>query len=1078
MFFSDVVVRGRMKHILAGVTFAVVASHTHALSALRSLQAPASTYNYMPMWNASATSSSVLAGYEYGTYGTPIYVCRGTLPNGDVISGKRSSYFAATTCNVPVNGTEYTATTSGALVKDPALWWGRMVPANATRVAAGTYQGQPSYVCRAAYPYLSNGPHAGHTTGMPTSINGTVTAPTCTIAYGGKAVLITSGSFDYLYAVPIDSASGLPSVNTTGGVPVVPSSSPTPTPSRTPSPSPTPAQPGVIRWVNATGMTTAGVLAAAVPLAAGKEEDGFSNIYVCAGYLSNGDVVPGKYESSWGFCDIPYLSNGTEVESNDRYYEVLANSPWLVWSASTTDAPVAGALQVIPGTYRGRNASVCRAWHPTRRSGPHAGFTDGAPVTIPGSGYMRPACLFSYGGGVVHAPAFDFLWQLPASANLSLAMAAARPVPQPSLSPTPSQTPTPSPSPSSAAVDTVTWMDEDTALASGYGLTNYIKAGSEGVNNDIYVCRGQLSNGDVLAGKWETNWNFCDIPSDGAEVNDAAYQLLVRSPYLVWSSSFPLMVTTCTPSSTSLPAAPSSTTTATISAAVPVTGAASAAPVITSSSVSSSSPAASAAAGSSSSTSVAPVAVAVPSSMQRLIPAGALPVVAGVYLGGNVTVCRAWHPTQLTGPHAGYMYTNSSNTAATACTFSWGGGVVSAFEFDVLYLVSQAVAANITATAPPLPSRSPTPSTTPSPSSSMAAPSPGQVQWLPGAMAVDAVRAGADGASSVYVCRGILPSTGEVVPGKWLPGWSFCDLAIRGVEFNDPNFELLRNNVRHTWVAYNATGSVPVGGSPVVGGTYQGLPATVCRAYHPVYKTGPHAGYSDGELYNGIPLCFFSWGGKIVRTAPFDYLYVMPPPSATPTPSTTASITGTPVTSTPTPTVSPSGTSTGTPSVTPTLPITGSGTGTPTITPSGTGSKSVAATASTTGTPSPTGSGTGTGTPSPTPSPSKPASAGLNSGSSDGSSSGPSGATIGVLAVVGVAAAGFLVVRARLNRGGSTGGGSSGGGEGDRVHITASPADEWQVDDARFQYAAVASTSAGSSASTSNSNGSNAYGRT
>jgi hypothetical protein len=68
-------------------------------------------------------------------------------------------------------------------------------------------------------------------------------------------------------------------------------------------------------------------------------------------------------------------------------------------------------------------------------------------------------------------------------------------------------------------------------------------------------------------------------------------------------------------------------------------------------------------------------------------------------------------------------------------------------------------------------------------------------------------------------------------------------------------------------------------------GIVDDLPVQPCRAQHPVVRARAanaaapefHSGHTDGQVYNGIPLCFFSYGGGVVRTAPFDVLVMMPP---------------------------------------------------------------------------------------------------------------------------------------------------------------------------------------------------------
>jgi hypothetical protein len=53
---------------------------------------------------------------------------------------------------------------------------------------------------------------------------------------------------------------------------------------------------------------------------------------------------------------------------------------------------------------------------------------------------------------------------------------------------------------------------------------------------------------------------------------------------------------------------------------------------------------------------------------------------------------------------------------------------------------------------------------------------------------------------------------------------------------------VLRANPSFLWAWSNGTDPLPDGAAPVLGGTFQGLPAAVCRARHPTLGTGPHAG--------------------------------------------------------------------------------------------------------------------------------------------------------------------------------------------------------------------------------------------
>jgi hypothetical protein len=296
---------------------------------------------------------------------------------------------------------------------------------------------------------------------------------------------------------------------------------------------------------------------------------------------------------------------------------------------------------------------------------------------------------------------------------------------------------------------------------------------------------------------------------------------------------------------------------------------------------------------------------------------GSTPISAGSFLGTFPQICRAYHPTLLIGPLSGALINSScvivSSPNATA---------VSAPVFEVLSLLPANMNAsdaynwqsNQAGLTPPsssgTPSVSPTPSTSIAPSASLSPPIPGQSQWLsltglsgwPGGVASGTETAGLEIAAAkmsdtIFVCRGYT-RYGDLVPGKTHhPQWNFCDIPIRGIEFIDVVYEVLRPNPQLAWVPTvtntSLLVSLPLGALAVLGGYYDDVNVTVCRAFHPTTKSGPHAGYSDGELYNGLPLCFFSYGGKIIRVSPFDTLVMLPLPSvsrtATTSPSTSPS---------------------------------------------------------------------------------------------------------------------------------------------------------------------------------------------
>ena len=116
------------------------------------------------------------------------------------------------------------------------------------------------------------------------------------------------------------------------------------------------------------------------------------------------------------------------------------------------------------------------------------------------------------------AAAYEVLVTLPAGSpawswpNVTTAVPASA---SPSAAPTPSASPTPGP-----AAAALVWVNRTTA-----GRGSMLVAGAEGAggSNVIYVCRGVVAGGDVLPGKWEAGWLYCDIPLNGVEVSDVAF---------------------------------------------------------------------------------------------------------------------------------------------------------------------------------------------------------------------------------------------------------------------------------------------------------------------------------------------------------------------------------------------------------------------------------------------------------------------------------------------------------------------------------------------------------------------------
>jgi hypothetical protein len=140
------------------------------------------------------------------------------------------------------------------------------------------------------------------------------------------------------------------------------------------------------------------------------------------------------------------------------------------------------------------------------------------PLPAASGGGEGVACLFSWGGAVVHATAFDLLWLAPGALSVDAvaelrgnATLAGWPA-----SPTPSASPTVSATMTRAVPGRVTWVDatapDGRAVSVRAAPSHYVRAGVEGDGNDIFVCRGVLPTGESVAGKYEAAWSFCDVP--------------------------------------------------------------------------------------------------------------------------------------------------------------------------------------------------------------------------------------------------------------------------------------------------------------------------------------------------------------------------------------------------------------------------------------------------------------------------------------------------------------------------------------------------------------------------------------
>lgn len=498
-------------------------------------------------YTASWVAPSFYAGPWVPAGSSPTnFVCRVALPGGGFVAGRANA--AVSSCVAPINGSEYTTPiATGALVLDSRLAWsnsGSPLPPESVLVSAGApYLSQPSYVCRGVPP-AAPGAVSGSTTGAVLSAVG---APVCLVAAGGgRLAALVAPAFDWLVGFPSDASLQPPAA---GLQPAVPSSSPTPTITASATPSPTVLAGGSVSWYSAS-------LGYAGAVIAGTE--GASSIFVCAGRLSTGDIVPGKYESIWSFCDISVEG----VEVNEASYTLLRASPWLIWAAAVPSGtsyrpyrpPVVGAVPVVGGSYQSRALTVCRAWHPTARTGPHSGFVDGVTVS---PATNTPACLFSWGGGTVKAATFDILFLAPTSFSAAAAIAAAAnattvPQPPPSPSVTPSRTAsnsptvsvTPSVTPSPLPPSAVVWASGVSYGSASGAVTRYMRTGSSSSGGAVFACRYTLPSGawqeweptprqdttntpdlpppgDVLVGSYGSQ--VCDVNTDGLSV-------AVRSP--------------------------------------------------------------------------------------------------------------------------------------------------------------------------------------------------------------------------------------------------------------------------------------------------------------------------------------------------------------------------------------------------------------------------------------------------------------------------------------------------------------------------------------------------------------------
>jgi hypothetical protein len=641
------------------------------------------------LW-APAAAAPVASGGAIAAGGAPEYVCRSAqlyLPGRSLGGGAP--------CLVAANGSEV-AVAAELLAGETRFGWGAAATPGGAPVLGGVYTDRARYVCRARVSAGTDGGwHAGFT---DLRFYAAIGGQACAFTFNGAVFAATGDAMQVLVAMPagVDvttvglapAAGAAPSATPSATSGLTPSATPTPTPSRSPTASATPIPAHVALWQSPEAL---GELSNA--MVAGRE--GAAMLYVCAGALVTGEIVPGKFEVGWGGCDIPL----NEREISDPVYTMLRATAWLGWAAAVAVSPAAVpatlnnisnvdwappapgwapvAIGFTPSDRGGAPLPrrVCRAWHPFAWTGPHAGYTDGVTRGVGfGSDATRPACLFSYGGLVVHATSFDVLFlgppTLPSAAAAANASAAFSVVPQPGYSSSatpsnsrtpsgtpsrsPSASPTPSATPSPLDAATVQWGSVTLADVLGAPSRYVAAAPASAPRGFAALCRGYAAGGAALLAS--------ALPAAGAGAGACAgaatgAQALWATPWLAWSP----------------PAA----------------------------------------------------AVAV----------GAAPVTADGAAGG-AGVCRAFDPATRAGPLAGALAGGACVLTATGASSAPGQA------FDVLSLLPRAFtpadAAAWAAAQPALVQPSPSPSGTPSvspstsvlPSASLAPAVPGAAQWV------------------------------------------------------------------------------------------------------------------------------------------------------------------------------------------------------------------------------------------------------------------------------------------------------------------------------------------------------------
>ncbi len=496
-----------------------------------------------PVWSSTLGAPSALVSGGIFANGAVEYVCRYLMdrPGSVALAGRSAG--PGMPCIVAANNSEIVAPASRSelLPADGRLGWGASVAAGGSSVAAGDYGGRTRYVCRGTVSTLP-GVHAGMT-----DLRAYPFGFSCLFGYGGAPFAATGSGVEIL--VLMTSAAAVADAGLLPAVVAPVSSSPTSSPSAT-----APAAAVIPPWVPQWALpSTFGRPPAA--LRAGAE--GLSIIYVCTGVLADGTTLPGKYETGWGGCDIPYQ----EREDSDPVFTVLKASNWLQWAKGVPTpsgspaliggrAPVAwaspspGWTPVVGGTANANgdngsifpnaiNRTVCRAWHPYAQSGPHAGYTDGLSLASgAGSDPTAVACLFSYGGLVVHTSNFDILFASPpglsaddavrAGANFTLSeKPGTSPTRTPSNTRTPSFTPSftpttslsPSPSPSPLTPPSVIWVEAAVGAVTS-APTRYVSSDATGVV--FFLCRGKTASNDTYPGAYAAAGSSCALSRGGS----------------------------------------------------------------------------------------------------------------------------------------------------------------------------------------------------------------------------------------------------------------------------------------------------------------------------------------------------------------------------------------------------------------------------------------------------------------------------------------------------------------------------------------------------------------------------------